>query len=159
MSKKKKKSVDLFARTISILSFVLAGLAVGIPYYQNEKILEESININLTEICSNNSEKRLIGSFGDTFSAIQIPYNLTISNNGNRTSSIIDFETLAENSNGNLFSFSEIEGDIIDKNGNKISLPININSGESKSFIYYIGAFIETDIYKVIDSISVDKRN
>ena len=146
MAKKKKNDVDKFARLISIISLILAVLAVGLPYYQTEKNLQEDIAINLTNGCNNTNQIKLINRLGVVYGIVQLPYNLTISNNGNRTSSIIDIETEQMDKNGRISKFSGIEGDIVDVSGESVSLPININSGESKSFIYYIGAFIEPEI-------------
>jgi hypothetical protein len=144
----RSKNTDVVARVIGIGSLVVAILGlIGTFIYQRQAISEQQRQFVLlhSELLSVQIGRNLTDDlritaydFGNLGRVVQIPLLLTLSNVGEQALSVIEYE-LSAGDHPQASSYSGMDGGLYDQLGHKIVLPIELQPGESRKYLAYVG--------------------
>ena len=151
---------DIFARTISVLALLTAIAAIVVPYIQQQSqfraLHTEQLKIRINSFVS---EPLLVTSYdhGEDGGVVQTPWKISISNNGNRKSSVVMVSAHNVKTNGN-FTFAGVTGDILSMDHTPVELPINLGPGESQSYYLSVGFKVPKEVYHLLGEVGKDSR-
>lgn len=147
---------DTFARRIATLSLVVAFASVIVPYIQQEMLFkkqqQEDLNVILNSSV-NGPIKITDHNFGHMGYVVQVPWSLTVSNNGNRQLSIVKKRLSCGNEPNSQF-YTGIDGGIFSKDYTPVQLPIKLEEGESQSFYIYVGTLVPKHVYELLKKLN-----
>ena len=146
----------MFARTTAVLSMVVALIAVFVPYFQQQNHFDTQQKEELKVILNPSTNGPILltdQNYGKLGMLIQMPWELTVSNVSNRRISIVR-KTISKGDAPDSTFYSGIDGGLLSSDYNKIELPINLESGDSKLYILYVGALVPSKVYKTLSSIN-----
>jgi len=147
---------DKFARRIAICSLIVALASVIVPYVQQKMLFEKQQQENLNIILSPTVNGPLAltdNNFGEMGYVVQMPWELTVSNNGNRQLSIIKKRVSCGNEPDSQF-YTGIDGGIFFKDYTPVQLPIKLEAGESQSFYIYVGTLVPQHVYDLLKNLN-----
>lgn len=150
---------DNFARTMGVLSFIVALAAVIVPYFQQKSHLENLQQEELKVILNPAVDGPLIltsHDYGEQGRVIQMPWQLTISNTGNRQLSIIS-KRLSRGETPDSVFYTGIDGGIVTEDFKPLKLPLKLESGESKSYYLYVGTMVPKQVFEILYNINEGK--
>lgn len=142
MDKNKLNWSNLFA----LLALVVSAVALGISWSESKKNDREELIVRASPRVVGLPVRISSTSLGDRGYVVHIPYQITVSNVGRRDTSIISHECI-ETDGG---FYSGINGGLFDSTGQPMHLPINISSGETKDFIFYLGTLVPSHVKELL---------
>jgi len=149
-------SKDNFARITSILALLIALATVVMPFVQQSQQFKtqqtEALNVILHPTV--NGPIKLTGSdFGDKGVLVEMPWELTISNTGNRKLSIIE-KRLSVGESPGISYYSGIDGGLFTSDFQPINLPLTLDSGESRVLLIYVGTLIPKNVFEILRTLN-----
>lgn len=151
----KEGSSDWFARAIATLSLVVAIAAIAVPYFQHKVEQEEAIALDFNPHLGGDI-KLTDYNFGEIGRIVQVLWQLRISNTGNRKLSIVEYSISSGDKPYSKF-FSGMDGGILDLKGNRISLPITLEPGDSLALQVYVGIMVSPKIFNILNDSRMSK--
>ena len=82
---------------------------------------------------------------------MQVPWELTLSNTGNRKLSIVQYDVSMGPYPGAQF-YSGIDGGMMGQDGEAVDLPIVLEPGESHFLAIYVGLLVPRSVYAALSS-------
>ncbi|MCG8085307.1 MAG: hypothetical protein JAZ13_06295 [Candidatus Thiodiazotropha taylori] len=147
---------DNFARLTALLSLAVAIAAIAVPYFQQSQIQKSQSYEELRVILNPNTNGPILlkgSNFGKMGRLIQMPWQLIISNNSLRTTSILETSLSTGSEPGSTY-YSGISGGIVDANYDPVEMPLVLEAGVSKSLYIYVGALVPSHVYETLDKIN-----
>ncbi len=141
-----KPFIEKTNTSISVFALIIAGLALYFSYYSYSKSKEERVSILVKQINDNYTTK--VHSL-DKFAVVPFFWEITISNNSDKTISIIDAGVKAKYYN-NIISYSNMYNGVFTSFDKPVEMPINLISGESKKYFINIGILCDTVASSII---------
>src|SRR6185503_18965182 len=140
--------------TISALAFIISAGSLYFSYYTYTQSNKENISVIATPVTYN-----YVTHVEPTIGILTTQWVIVISNNGDKTSSIVQYRLFQLNKDNNRAWYSDMDQGIFDENGQRISLPIDIESGKSRKIILKLGIWLNTEAEEVLKSTHFKKGN
>ncbi len=118
------KHPDVAALWIAVLSLVLSVGAFGFSIFVFRVGRAESLSVEAS-LAFGRDELRCLPSVGDPVGLVQAPCGVTISNNSDRTVSIVSYAVYETDSTGRQATYTSITSAITDNQGVPISVPFS----------------------------------
>lgn len=144
-----QNKTDLFTKVIAVLGLIISIIALALPIIQDHYNSREELIINVSSIKDNSSIIRLSDNINIS-KVFQAPYKVTISNSGKVKLSIVSYEIYKILDNGVKQYFSGLDGGIYNLNDEPFKFPRYLDSGESITFIMFIGFIPTNEIYNYL---------
>jgi hypothetical protein len=96
-------------------------------------------------------------NFGSSGRVVQFPWELGISNSGNQKLSIVSYNISSGSKAGSTF-YSGIDGGLLTSKGEAVTLPMVLETGESRSLFVLIGIRVPPDVFEILSGIDPGKR-
>ena len=154
---------DRFARIMAVISLVVAIAAIAIPHMQQkaalklqkeqfEKLQREELSIKLEPI-GRGLVRMTNHDLGPWGNVVQIPWELTVSNTGNRQLSIASYQ-LTRGEWPGATSYSGIDGGLLTFDDQPVDFPVTLEPGEMQRFIIFIGITVPDQVFSVLNRMS-----
>ncbi len=141
------KVSNIITNTLSGLAILISGASFIFSYYTYKASKEEKLLIVAEPLYHNYDI--ILSQIGEQV-VVPLLWDLTISNNSEKTISIIDIDVQAIEKDDIIMYKNMYNGIFNDET--PIKLPININSGESKKFTINIGILCDSNASMIIRS-------
>lgn len=156
LEKRKSKAiqhptVDLFARRTAYASLFVSALAIIVPFLQQEFARRESQREQVRIATAQLLDFPLIdnGKFANLGRLISEPWRVVISNNGQRTVSIVDMALERRDGERQIF-YTGLNAGFFDLSGARLTLPLHLPAGESKILVARIGVIAPLPAYAAL---------
>jgi hypothetical protein len=158
------QTTDVFARTMAILSLVVAVATVGVSYFQfgeQKRQFQVLQSEELTLRLNSHADGPLRitrNNFGQLGFVVQVPWRLTVSNTGNVKLSITEYSITTGSSPDAMF-YTGIDGGMLTQEGKAVDLPMVIEPGDSRILIIYVGILVPTKVHEILSAMTDSKPN
>ncbi|MBQ4811110.1 hypothetical protein J8M20_07170 [Pseudoalteromonas luteoviolacea] len=132
---KRQAKPDNFARIASVISLIIASIAVGVPIWQANENDKERLNLWMR---TNPDGIIRLPKNRETSQVVQVPWIFTLSNTGKVKLSITGYRVHMVNNVGLSF-FSNLADEAKNLDGSKLVTPFTLDAGESKSIKINLG--------------------
>ncbi|MCW5208490.1 hypothetical protein VU11_07605, partial [Desulfobulbus sp. US2] len=86
---------------------------------------------------------------------IQLPFKMSVTNNGSRTLSLLEYRTFQLIGEGpiekNKKFYTGIDGGLFNLNGTEAQMPTSISQGETIAYIVYVGILANKNVIKILE--------
>jgi hypothetical protein len=145
---------DKVARWVSILSLLVALLAVVVPYVQQQSQLQEQFTAELESLAAG-SYKLTDTRHVDFGHVVQSRWRLTLSNVGTQKLSITRY-VIFDVGPGRIMRYTGLDGGVLDTQGKPLPLPLILEGGETKVVELHIGAWVTPRVFSVLSAAAKD---
>ena len=145
-------SPDKIARINSIFTLCILLVSLLFSIFQFYLTNTEKLSI-ITHLI--NSEIKLTScNFGEEGKVIQFPWQLVVSNTGNKKISIVDYDVVevldSSNIETSIRTNTCMDGGLFDLTGHQVEFPLVLGDGESKKMNLMVGILIDSSIFDLL---------
>lgn len=133
-----KRKVEIAALGVASISLLFSGLALGFSVYVFNIGRVESLAIEAS-LAMGSNDLRCLPSGGESLRLLQVPAKVVISNNSDRTVSVIGYEVYELVGEGRRAMYTDIASGLRSGDGTHLRPPFSLASGESTSFEVLLG--------------------
>lgn len=161
---------DPFARLVAFVAFVVAAVALGLPFFQQwlsgqrdlqlfDSFVQESVIAALDPYV--NGEIRLTShDLGTEGQVVQMPWQLTLRNAGDQETFIVEYALTRGDSGASMLHsginggfLSEVDSGVFGKKLRPIQWPIALSPGETRSFTVLVGIPVPRAVFHILSSL------
>jgi hypothetical protein len=145
---------DKLTLTISFLALIVSAGSFYFSWYSYNKSNIEDISIIATPNGMNYKTYLSPNS-----SILPVEWVAIISNNGDKTSSIVNYSINQIRDNGNEAWFAGLDQGVFDESYRPLSFPIDIESGKSKKIILRVGIWQNSSVRRIFHNAGFDSKS
>lgn len=133
------KSKSSFATTLSLLSLIIACASFYVSYQTQQLSIAEDLTVRVVPQAENLFVTISPDGHWGLDSVFIAPFEVTLSNTGNRKLSVVRYEVFEVARSGARAWYNNLDGGLVDSKAQPLKLPIVLDAGESALVYARIG--------------------